>query len=61
MENQRKNKKKLISKILILLAGALMIALLCVIIAQTIKIHNLTNKVNELSQTYQSEATEEKA
>ena len=60
MENQRKNKKKqLITKILLLLAGLLMIALLCVVIAQTVRIHKLTNKVEQLNQTYQSQTTEE--
>ena len=59
MENNRKNKKKLIGKIALLLAGLLMVALLGVVIAQSVKIHNLTNRLNKANETYQSQATEE--
>ena len=61
MENlrKRKSKKTLITKILILLAFALIISLFCVVIAQTVKINNLNKKISDLNETYQSETTEE--
>lgn len=61
MENlrKRKSKKTLITKILILLAFVLIISLFGVVIAQTVKINNLNQKIINSNETYQSQTTEE--
>lgn len=58
MENKRR-KKKLILKIAIIIALALMFALFCVVIAQTVRISKLNNEIEKINQTYHSQTTEE--
>ncbi len=55
---KKQNKKKLWTKILILLAFALILALFCVVIAQTVKINRLNGELERTNQSYESESTE---
>lgn len=59
MKNLKKQtKKKLWTKILIVLGFALILALFCVVIAQTVKINRLQNELKKANETYQSESVE---
>lgn len=55
MENKRRAKKVLIAKILTVSAVLLFIALLCIIIWQTVEISRLNGEISNLNETYQSE------
>lgn len=59
MKNLKKqSKKKFLTTASILLAFALIIALFCVVIAQTVKINRLNDELNNANQSYESESTE---
>lgn len=57
---KKQSKKKVLTTISILSAFALIIALFCVVIAQTVKINRLNNELKNINETYQSESAEEK-
>ena len=59
MENLKKQtKKKLWTKILIVLGFTLILALFGVVIAQTVKINRMQNELKKANETYQSESVE---
>ena len=59
MENLKKQtKKKLWTKILIVLGFAFILALFGVVIAQTVKINRLQDELKKANETYQSESVE---
>ena len=60
MENGKKKSKKkmLVAKIIIILSTLLLISLFCVVIAQTVKVNNLSDELDKQNRTYQSTSSE---